>query len=73
MHPLPKVDILLAKLKNVKFFSKLDANSRFDKNMDKDSKYLKTFITHLADLCLKNYHFVSIVRQNIILNYSFNF
>lgn len=46
VFPLPKVDVTLAKLKNAKVFSKLDANAGFHQiELEEESKPLTTFIT----------------------------
>lgn len=46
VHPIPKVDVALAKLKGSKIFSKLDAKTGYHQlKLDKESQKLTTFIT----------------------------
>ena len=51
-YHLPKIDNLLAQIKESKFFSKLDCNSVFwQEKLDPDSRLLTTFITPFGRFC----------------------
>ena len=58
VHPLPKVDDILAQLSGAKLFSKLDANSGFWQiPLAKKSQPLTTFITPYGRYCFKKMPF----------------
>ena len=58
VHPLPKVDDILAQLSGAKIFSKLDANSGFWQiPLAKKSRLLTTFITHYGRYCFNKMPF----------------
>ena len=58
VHPLPKVDEILAQLSGAKVFSKLDANSGFRQiPLTKKSRPLTTFITPFGRYCFNKMPF----------------
>ena len=58
MHPLPKVDNILAQLAGATVFSKLDANSGFwQVPLDESSRELTTFITLFGRYCFNRLPF----------------
>ena len=57
-YHLPKIDNLLAQIKESKFFSKLDCNSVFwQEKLDPDSRLLTTFITPFGRFCFNRMPF----------------
>ena len=58
VHPLPKIDDLLAQLSGATVFSKLDANSGFWQiSLEKESRSLTTFITPMGRYCFNKLPF----------------
>ena len=58
VHPLPKIDDLLAQLSGATIFSKLDANSGFWQiPLEKDSRPLTTFIMPMGRYCFNKLPF----------------
>ena len=58
VHPMASVDENLAKIQNSKYFSKLDANSRFWQiPLDPNSRLLTTFITPFGRYCFNRLPF----------------
>ena len=58
VHPLPKIDDLLAQLSGATIFSKLDANSGFWQiPLEKESRPLTTFITPMGRYCFNKLPF----------------
>eukprot|EP00794_Sanderia_malayensis_P006690 gene6690-7446_t len=57
-YPLPRIDDLLGKIGNSKFFSKVDANSGFwQQKLTPEAKLLTTFITPFGRYCLNRMPF----------------
>ena len=58
VYPMPSVDESLAKLRNSKIFSKLDANSRFWQiPLDEESRLLTIFVTPFRRYCFNRLPF----------------
>ena len=58
VHPVPKIDDLLAQLSGATIFSKLDANSGFWQiPLEKESRPLTTFITPMGRYCFNKLPF----------------
>ena len=58
VHPLPKIDDLLAQLSGATIFSKLDANSGFWQiPLEKESRPLTIFITPMGTYCFNKLPF----------------
>ena len=58
VHPMPKVDNTLAKLRCAKYFRKLDANSGFWQiPLSQKSQLLTTFITPFEQFCFNKLPF----------------
>ena len=57
-YPLPKIENMLAQIKESKYFTKLDCNSGFwQEKLDPDSRLLTTFITPFGRFCFNRMPF----------------